>query len=125
VDLEIDERAEHVDPVAKTKNGGNVEGRHADCYDIDHRRQDSWHGEWQRDAPQGSAEAHPMHLGGFFQGRVHRAEHLRGQDKSERREAQSLNEAHADRSCDVDGSTFETEPIHQPSIQNADSWISD
>ena len=123
VNLEINESAEHVDPVSKTKDGRDIEGRYSDRHDIDHRRQDSRHGERKRDAAQDPAEAHPVHLSGFFQGRIHRAKHLRGQNKSKRSQAQPLNEAHADGSRDVDGSAFKAEKIHQPSVQNADSGI--
>ena len=119
--LKINEGAEHVDSVSKTKDGRDVECRYRDRHDIDHRRQDSRHRQRERDAAQGPAEAHPVYLSGFFQGRIHRAKHLGGQNKSKRGQTQPLHKTHSNGGRDIDGSAFKAEKIHQPSVQNTDS----
>src|SRR4029453_16722640 len=123
--FQIDEGTEHVDPVAQTENGRDVERGQPDSHNVNHRGENAGHGEGKGDAAKDSAEAHAMNLGCFLEGGVHSAEHLGRQDERQRGEAKALNETHADGSCDVDGSAFQTEEIDEPPVHDTDSRMSD
>ena len=125
MDFQIDERAEHVDPVAQTENGGDVEGGQSDGHDVNYRGENAGHGEGEGDAAKYSAEAHAMNLSRFFEGRVHGAEHLGRQDERQRGEAKTLNETHTDGSRDIDGSAIKPEEINEPPVHYSDSRMGD
>ena len=125
VNFQIDEGAEHVDPVAQAENSWDIEGGQADGHNVNHRRQNAGHGEGKGDAAKCSAESHAVNFGCFFERGVHGAEHLGRQDERQGGEAKTLNETHADGSRDIDGSAFKPEEINEPPVQYSDSRVRD
>ena len=123
IGLEVDEGAEHVDAVAETDDGRDVEGGDGDGGHVDDRGENRRKGQRQGHPAHGGEEAHAVDLGGFLQGRVHGPEHLSGEDERQRRQAQPLDEAHAHRSRDVDGTPVQAEQAHQPAVEETDALV--
>ncbi len=125
VGLQIDISAQHVNAIAQSNDRRNIEGRDADGQHVDHRRQNSWERQGQRDTAHRPGEAHAMNLGGLFERRIHGAKHLRGENKRQSREVKSLHQAHPRRRGDVDRSLLQSKCVHEPAIQKPDAHVGD
>ena len=125
VNLQIDEGAEHVDPVAQTEDGRDVEGGQADSYDVNHCGENAGHSEGKGDPAKCSAEAHAMNFGRFFEGGFMARNIWAVKMNASEARLETLNETHADESRDIDGTAFKSEEVSEPSVQDTDSRMGD